>query len=59
MGSYDLRSLSGIDEGGGEFTGLIDTECAIEVLALLLIKNVSRLRVARGSGCRCMSALSS
>lgn len=47
MRAYDLGCLRGIDERRGKFAGLVDSECAVQVLSLFLAQNVCGLR---GSG---------
>ena len=39
----DWGRLSSIDEGGSQFSGLIDTERSVEVLSLLVRKGCGRL----------------
>lgn len=43
MGANHLRVLGGIYEGGSEFACLIDTQCTVEELPLLLAEDISRL----------------
>lgn len=57
MRADHLGVLGSVDQGRSEFTGLIDTECTVQKLALFLGEDISRLGAIRRPGGRSVATL--